>query len=769
VKNHADNRVRVVALPTILAAMLAIFWAVSPARAAEVKLTRADVRTYAITGGAGANAWALRYHTPVNGYWDYRSKQLVEIARLLPVEGDRAWFSHGGWLRLIDTKQGVVIGRWHFPGLIVRLEVAGKELQVETQQQYGPENLIRTVFPFDPAAPRIPNWPPNDISLERLSQTESDANFTFNPGNASAQDAKQREAQMKDMVRRDPLSPWLRVALGKFLLETSQPGATDVFREAVELASTDFTELLRISAFLDTFGQREVARKAFERGYRDFLERGYDPRLVHSLLPKFILYSYGPAKGDWKREDPVFRREIIERFYRFAPYAEAAEYAWQLYAQRLETDGPSELVSTWQFRAKDARGKSGAIWNRGVLLAIDTAALLVASAFLAGFLFIVVIYRRYVPQRRLLAAAHGRQGKLARGFFLFGLEFWSRRDRIAFLSIALLGWLAAGAVGSYMSGILRVAAAPLSLAGGSLAGPVNREYLEKHLPPTPERDLLLAYSWQLDGDLKKAEELYRALPQFAESWNNLGVILNATGRESQAKQAFEHALQMDPARDEAAVNSGRPAQSFWTKLFQENLPGKPMLALPASDRFQRAYLNGSTSAVMMRAVAGPLTYIDNDPSLIFGSAGAARGTILFVGLLVAVTLLAIAMVTLIPARDVTQPPGRRHIVLQILFPGTVPAWSWFGGLVLTAWSFFFIQDLLLFWQGSSRILTYISMPNILWAYGVPAEPNAVRLTGVGGLINPGWGLVAVSPAILFAVNLALVLWQRRRERSVSVG
>ena len=767
-KNEADNTARAVALPTILAAMLAIFWAAAPAGAAEVKLTRADVRTYEITGGAGANAWTLRYHTTVDGYWDSRAKQPVEIARLLPVEGDRAWFSHGGWLRLIDTKQGVVIGRWHFPGLIVRLEMAGKELQVETQQQYGPENLIRTVFPFDPAAPRIPNWPPNDISLEKLSQTEADANFTINPGHASAQESKRREAQLKEMARRDPLSPWLRVALGKFLLETSQPGATDVFREAVELASIDFTELLRMSAFLDFLGQREVARKAFERGYRDFLERGYDPRLVHSLLSRLVLYSFRPAKGDWQREDPVFRREIIERFYRLTPYVEAAEYAWQLYAQHLEANGPPELVPTWQFRAKDARGKSGAIWNRGVILALDTASLLVASAFLAGFLFIVVIYRRYVPQRRLLAAAQGRQGKLSRGFFFFGLEFWSRRDRIAFLSIALLGWLAAGAVGSYMSGILRAAASPLSLVGGSLAGPVNRQYLEKRLPPTPERDLLLAYSWQLDGDLKKAEELYRALPQFPESWNNLGVILKATGRESQAKQAFEHALQMDPARDEAAVNLGRPPQSFWTKLFQENLPGKPMLALPASERFQRAFLDGSTGAVLIRAVAGPLGAIRNNPASLLGAV-APKEVGLVAAFMVLILLLAIAMVTLIPARDVTQPPGRRHIVLQILFPGTSPVWSWFGGLVLTAWSFLFIQDLLLFWMGSPRILTYISMPNILWTNGVPAEPNAVRLTGVGGLINPGWGLVAVAPALLFAVNLALVLWQRRRENSVSVG
>ena len=100
---------------------------------------------------------------------------------------------------------------------------------------------------------------------------------------------------------------------------------------------------------------------------------------------------------------------------------------------------------------------------------------------------------------------------------------------------------------------------------GSLAGPVTVWHLENRLSPTPERDLLLATAYQQDGANDKAERLYRTLPDFAESWNNLGVLLRSARKEQQAQQAFEKALELDPGMAEAGLNLGRPPQGIWAE------------------------------------------------------------------------------------------------------------------------------------------------------------------------------------------------------------
>jgi hypothetical protein len=125
---------------------------------------------------------------------------------------------------------------------------------------------------------------------------------------------------------------------------------------------------------------------------------------------------------------------------------------------------------------------------------------------------------------------------------------------------------------------------------------------------------------------------------------------------------------------------------------------------------------------------------------------------------VAVLLLGIAVLFFFPYREVTQPPGKGQAVWEVLFPGTSPVWHVFGGLVLIAWAYLVIQDLILIFVGTPYMLSGVSMPNLSKAYGVPgaAGQNAVRL------INPSWVWVYLPPAVLFAVNLILVLRARRR-------
>lgn len=125
----------------------------------------------------------------------------------------------------------------------------------------------------------------------------------------------------------------------------------------------------------------------------------------------------------------------------------------------------------------------------------------------------------------------------------------------------------------------------------------------------------------------------------------------------------------------------------------------------------------------------------------------------WVPIMVALLCFSIAAVFIFPSREVTQPPRKMQVVPEILFPGTSPAWGYFGGLALVAWIYFLLQDLLIYWKGSPYILTMIAVPNLTRVYGIPVE---VTVQETWRLINPSWVWVYLAPAVLFAVNLVLV-------------
>ncbi len=107
--------------------------------------------------------------------------------------------------------------------------------------------------------------------------------------------------------------------------------------------------------------------------------------------------------------------------------------------------------------------------------------------------------------------------------------------------------------------------------------------------------------------------------------------------------------------------------------------------------------------------------------------------------------------------EVTQPPGKRQVVWEILFPGTSLAWGYFGGLALAACCYLVLQDVAV-WHSTPYIITANGTPNLSAAYGVHgggAMEDAFRL------INPSWVWLYLAPAVLFLVNLVMVLRSRR--------
>ncbi len=563
-------------------------------------MTRPSETVIEISGGSGKQAWRLRYGTTMN--WAGLVGPQLALG-----EGHRAWLSHAGWLRLIDTEKGIVIRRWHFPGEIVRLTPKGSKVELETQDRASQLQVFKRTQLFEPGAPVVPYWPNGWMQLYRTPEIEATGAWRVTgPGTKVApEEAKKMLPELEEAVRRDPCSPWFGIILGKLLHDLGDPGTRHAFEKAVQAPTTDFTEMLSISAYLEKLGEHDAAKTAFERGYRDFWERGNDPRMVMTLLGK--LYLYNPWSPEEVGKDSPQHREIIERTYELFPYCEAAWLAWQQYSDYLAKAGSPAEARVWRARAEEAKANSWSFVGRQGLFGMlfDRLLLLLFATTMAVLIYVLVLRARYQPQRRLDLAAQKPSGRSWRSFSLLYTEYWAPRERVLFFLIVFVGWYVLGLATQSVQTILRVAAIPIQMAMGSFAGPVTAWELETRLPVTPERDLLLAISYQQSGESDKAERLYRRLPQFAESWNNLGVLLKSAGKDREARQAFERARELDPQLAEAALNLGQAPRTMWTEFHQKYLLGRPMLALPNIERFGATFLGGSLTKVYVRALAGP--------------------------------------------------------------------------------------------------------------------------------------------------------------------
>ncbi len=685
------------ALPEFLAMMAMVLpgFLASEATAGEIKINRPATVEFEIAGGGGANAWHIQYGTPTTGS---RPKLIA-----LPGPGTTAYFSHGVWLRRIDTERGVVTGRWRFPGTaITALTAKDDHLQLEVEEQ-GPENRsFRRVLEFNPDddsnQSRIPFWPGFWFYL---APSQSEMNCFCNLPNLKPEQARRWLPEAENAALRDPLSPWLRVALAHVYKALDKAEADNLLDDAAVTGPADFGELFRLSATLDSEGHPAAARQAFERGYEDFWRKGNDPRFVSSLFARIFTYSLPPGVLEQARP------ELIERLYKVGPWVEGADYAWAAYATALKNTGDFQEAQKWSQRAAEARTKSLFPLNPTLQKSFVIATVLVAAAGLACFLYFLTAFVRYFPERRIHPEST-----------FFNVDFWNWRDRIQFLTIVLIGWLSAGVMGSLVTFTAGTAAVPIGVMSGSFAGPVTIAHFE-NLPATPDRDLLLAMAYHQDGQLPKAEALYRNLPQYPESWNNLGSLLKDSGRLQEARQAFDRALELDAGMSEARLNLGNAPSDLWTELHRTYLPDRGMLTPPKPERVRGALGIGSTSQIAAHSLFGPLELARGLERFARLRSPAPR---LFIPLIALVVILLIILVTACitrPVRDVTQAPPPLHTILALLLPGTGAAWRYLGGITLTMWTFAALQLLLLTTRPRLPLSPFVSSPMIRRAFGVP--------------------------------------------------
>jgi tetratricopeptide (TPR) repeat protein len=568
-------------LPTVFIAATAALGAEAPA--AQAVLSHPSLNVIEIKGGQGRGAWTLHYGTA--GPWP---------TKLVPVEGDRAWFVHGPWLRLIDTRKGVVVGRWHFPGQIRKLAPEGRAAQIELEVQEPLNPSITRSVVFDPAAPRVPSWPSFDRIHYTLPRAEARSGRWSYLQPAASSEAKTVIPNLEEMIRRDPFSPWFRVALARLRYDVYDPRGPEMARAVAEAPGTDYAELLPMAAFLLTVLREPVlARAVFDRGYRDFLERGNDPRFLVSAGGRLLLFP-------WTRKPLDGGKDLAEVAYQLSPSGEGTRYAWPIYARMLASTAETGEAWKWRQRAEEAERSSYFIAPE-LLRPLELAFFVALSCVAAGILYFLVLLLRYGRREKSRAVGWWQRFK---EFALFPFDRWSRSERVAFLLIPLTVWLALGIGGLLMRRVQDYSRFPFSSWMGSFASPATLAALEK-MPAGASRDLLLAIAYQQAGETAKAEALYRSLPQFAESWNNLGVILKNAGKEKEAREAFERALQLDPGLADAGFNLGRPPATGSLALRAEHLGRTPVIAPPSRAVVLGAFRRASPVEYAAGAVTGP--------------------------------------------------------------------------------------------------------------------------------------------------------------------
>jgi hypothetical protein len=120
-------------------------------------------------------------------------------------------------------------------------------------------------------------------------------------------------------------------------------------------------------------------------------------------------------------------------------------------------------------------------------------------------------------------------------------------------------------------------------------------------------------------------------------------------------------------------------------------------------------------------------------------------------------VFSIALLFLFPQRAVTQREEKLQFLWELLAPGTSPCWGVVGGFILVAWIYFVAQDYY-FYKRELPYLVAVGLPSITSYYGVPVPG---RTFDVFKFMLPSRAWRDLVPAVLFLVNLVLVLRRRR--------
>jgi tetratricopeptide (TPR) repeat protein len=410
-----------------------------------------------------------------------------------------------------------------------------------------------------------------------------------------------------------------------------------------------------------------------------------------------LLAVYPPVPRAAALSDAVARQRM-EHVHRLAPAGEGAERAWTRLAEYWQSKGDDAAARVWHERAAEAGRRSLFLATLGVQLTLDRLTILAMASLLAGAVVIAALAHKYSLN---LARASG-------------------RERATLVLMAAAAWLSVGLAGVYLRAIERAQAEPLHV--GEIGGPDDIAFFSGRLPESPERDLLAAIAYQMTGDLTESERRYRLLPQFAVSWNNLGVVLTRTRRADEARKAFERALELAPDLPEALLNTDKLPPTLETGLHQKYAPVRKMMALPGREHVLRAYMGREWTWWYRAMVAGPLRDLGHLRGRPGSGESIGAGALRLGVLLLALVASAITLVAPFLARGSASAPLPRP--WERVVPGLAPWWGWAGGPVLLLWCGSLVAIALAIAKGAGVAFTAAAGPDLVATFGLlPGAPT----------------------------------------------
>jgi len=162
-----------------------------------------------------------------------------------------------------------------------------------------------------------------------------------------------------------------------------------------------------------------------------------------------------------------------------------------LFAQDAAKHGRTWEARLWRQRADEARVHSLSILEPMTTRWLDSPLRWAAAGILAAILYAAALFTKYFARGRDDIALRRSQEGPGGNFRFLRAEYWSWTERVNFLLIAVLGWAALGIGGAHYRAWRCFQEMPPQSRYGSFAGPDFARFLQKELPATPERELLL--------------------------------------------------------------------------------------------------------------------------------------------------------------------------------------------------------------------------------------------------------------------------------------
>jgi Flp pilus assembly protein TadD len=691
--------------------------------------------------------------------WSYRLAERKGQKVPAPIQvGEVVVFCHGAQLYEATAATGEIRRRMLLPGPCAALTARpdGYELRCEGGQD---RQRWERSFSLAPGQGDPGTVLPGEFIalLSSRRQAEETLGKTAPERKAAAELPEQRDAalaRLDQLRKQDPTNPWLDLKRAELLRAAGKAEeAGKAIEDTLAHEARYDLELLMLSAPLRTLAP-EAGERAFRRGVRWLLERGYEPEMATgALVPVLLLGRPGEPPGGEQKPLDVDRDHALleahgERLLDVAPNAEGSTWFFAALEQAAARRGDEARAQRWRPLASRSLGTGP---FAPAPPESQDAGLLVQLAAALAFALIACAVSKSL---RSLSLRHEEGAPW--WMRLNPFSRWDRGEQVGFLAgtAAMIGvsWKAAKGIAI----VGAIASAPMALASGNPGHPEVRAYLASS-PEGPAVRFFRALSAQKAGDLDEAERLYRELSTPA-ALANLGAIAQVRGDARKAEALWKQALQKQPSQDAALHNLGQPAPGLRAERARRYQVAAPLLAVPSEqdwgDLWRERVATTSTNPLHVTSLLDTISPSSSGEERFFPSFAAMVGDL---------ALVALALLALLTPRKLS-PASRRWSLagagLAVLVPGAGRLYGFFSYFVGALVVFLAMASRLLESSGGQSVTVLGSIAGADWSRFYGAAVVRPELASLHGVIRGWWVLVAVNAALVLAFDLRRALRAR---------